>query len=116
MSSFIREKTPFTLNRYVHGPVVMVLQTPGYHIENIRKFDEPVIFDEPVYSPYSQKEFPAGIAVGTRNNVEVRTPERVTGNAVLESRLFHPAEMEELCVVQHVTPGLRITLDDTDKR
>src|SRR3546814_19654438 len=92
----------------------MVLQKRGYHIENIRKFDEPGIFDEPVYSPYSQKEFPAGIVVGTRNNVEVSTREGVTGKAVLEYRLFKPGEIEELRWDINGMPGLRIAVERKD--
>jgi len=114
MEGFIHEQTPYTLNRYVHGPVVMVLQKLGYHIESVRKFDEPIVFEEPVYSPHSRKEFPAGIVVGTRNNVEVSTREGATGRAILEYRLFKPGDVEELRWDINGMPGLRIAVERKD--
>ena len=114
MNSFIHEQSPFTLNRYVHGPVVMVLQKLGYHIEDVHKFDEPIVFDEPVYSPHSQKEFPAGVVVGTRNNVAVSTREGITGRAIMEYRLFKPGDVEELRWDINGMPGLRISVERKD--
>lgn len=114
MTGFLHEQTPFTLNRYVHGPVVMVLQKLGYHIEAVRKFDEPVVFDTPVYSPYSQQEFAAGVVIGTRNNVEVSTREGVIGRAILEYRLFRPGDVEELRWDINGMPGLKIAVERKD--
>jgi 2,4-diaminopentanoate dehydrogenase len=114
MTSFVKTPTPYTLNRYVHGPVVMVLQKLGCTIENVRKYDEPIVFDEPVYSPFSKQEFPAGIVVGTRNNVEVTTREGIRGGAILEYRLFRPGEIEELRWDISGLPGLRISVERKD--
>lgn len=114
MESFIHQQTPFTLNRYVHGPVVMVLQKLGYHIEKVHKFDEPVVFDEPVYSPHSRQEFPAGTVIGTRNNVEVSTREGLVGRAIMEYRLFKPGDVEELRWDINGMPGLRISVERKD--
>jgi len=114
MKSFIHEQTPFTLNRYVHGPVVMVLQKLGCTITSMRKYDEPVVFDVPVYSPHSKTEFPAGVVVGTRNNVEVTTHEGVVGRAILEYRLFREGEIEELRWDIDGMPGLKIAVERKD--
>lgn len=114
MNGFIHEQTPYTLNRYVHGPVVMVMQKLGYTIDNVRKYDEPVVFDTPVYSPHSRQEFAAGVVVGTRNNVEVSTREGVVGKAIMEYRLFRDGEREELRWDINGLPGLTIAVERKD--
>lgn len=114
MASFIKQSTPFTLNRYVHSPVVMVLQKLGATIKEVRKYDEPIVFDTPVYSPHSKKEFPAGIVVGTRNNVEVTTEEGIVGKAILEYRLFKENEIEDLRWEINGMPGLVISVERKD--
>jgi len=114
MSSFINQKTPFTLNRYVHGPVVMVLQKLGCTIDHVRKYDEPIVFDVPVYSPHSKREFAAGVVVGTRNNVEVSTREGIFGNAAMEYRLFKEGDAEVLRWDINGVPGLTINVERKD--
>lgn len=114
MANFINRESPFVLNRYVHSPLVMVLQKIGATIKELRKYDEPIVFDTPVYSPYSKKEFPAGIVIGTRNNVEVDTEEGITGRAVFEYRLFKEGEIEDLRWEINGMPGLCISVERKD--
>lgn len=113
-AGFINVTTPYTLNRYVHGPVVMVLQKLGYHVAAVRKYDEPIVADESLWSPHSQREFAAGLVIGTRNNVEVTTVEGVIGKAHMEYRLFKPGEAELLRWDINGLPGLSITVERKD--
>lgn len=114
MANFINRESPWNLSRYVHGQLVIVLQKLGATIKSVHKYDEPIVFDEPVYSPYSKKEFPAGIVIGTRNNVEVETEEGIKGKAVLEYRLFKEGEIENLRWEINGMPGLVISVERKD--
>jgi 2,4-diaminopentanoate dehydrogenase len=106
---------PNPLNIYLHAPAVMVLQKLGCTVTDVKKGSEPVVFDEPVYSPYSKTEFPAGIVVGARIFSDVSTREGIKGKVEVEYRLFKPHETEDLRWDIKGMPGLGISVrrDDT---
>lgn len=111
---FVPAVTPYKLDRYVHGPVVMVLQKIGCTIRSVNKRDEPIIFDEPVYSPFSKTEFAAGIVVGTRIQIDVETEEGIPGRGIFEYRLFRDGDVEDLRWDIHGMPGLSISVERKD--
>lgn len=114
MSGFANVETPYTLSRFTHGPVVMLLQHLGCTVLSVNKFDEPITFDEAVYSPYSKQEFAAGTVVGTRNNIEVQTAEGIVGKACMEYRLFKENEAEILRWDINGMPGLSVSVERKD--
>lgn len=114
LSGFANIDTPYTLSRFTHGPLVMLLQYLGCTITNVKKYDEPIVFNEPVYSPHSKQEFTAGVVVGTRNNVEVTTQQGIHGKAMMEYRLFKTGEAEILRWDINGMPGLSISVERKD--
>jgi 4-hydroxy-tetrahydrodipicolinate reductase len=94
---------------------VIVLQKLGCTIKNVHKYTEAIVFDEPVYSPYSRREFPTGIVIGARIIAEVTTEEGITGKTAVEYRLFKENEVEEIGWCINGMPGLQICVirDDT---
>ena len=106
---------PNSLSTFLHGPSVMVLQTLGCRITDVRKRAEPIVFDVDVFSPYTKTHFPAGIVIGTRIVADVTTAEGINGKTAVEYRLFRPGEIEELRWQINGMPGLQINVvrDDT---
>jgi secondary-alkyl amine dehydrogenase [NAD(P)+] len=108
-------KEPNSLSIFLHSPAVIVLQKIGCTVTNVHKSIEPVVFEQDVFSPFSERSFPAGIVVGTRLKIDVETEEGIFGRVRVEYRLFQDNEIEEISWKIVGMPGLEITVrrDDT---
>ncbi len=67
-----------------------------------------MVIDEDVYCPYSEREYPAGMTLGTRFIVELTTEEDVTFRSAFEYRVFRPGEDEVMCWKVEGTPGMEV--------
>lgn len=97
-------------------PAVTVLQHYGYSITNIERRREPIIWDKHIYCPFLEKEFPAGVSIGTCFIVDVETEEGVTSTTRASYRVFEEGEDEEMCWKVGGLPGMeiRVKREDSD--
>ncbi len=102
------------LELFLHSPPVMVLQHLGCTITSVTKRSEPIVLDEPRYSPHSKKEYPAGVVGGVRVFAEVDTEEGIKGRAEVEYRLFTAGETELMNWKINGIPTMEISVTRED--
>lgn len=95
-------------------PSVAVLQHDGYSITNINRRREPILWDEPIYCPFMEKEFAAGISIGTCFVIDVETAEGVTASTRASYRVFEDGEDEEMAWRVDGLPGMEIRVKRED--
>ena len=105
---------PHPLQKFLHGPPVMVLQHLGCTISNVQKHCEPIVLEMPMYSPHTKREYPAGVIGGVRVVVEVDTEEGIKGLAQVEYRLFQEGEEELMHWKAIGLPGMEISVNRED--
>lgn len=101
----------------VYKPLgIIILEYFGYTVSNVRMWQEPVVFDEPVYCHLVDKEIPAGICVGTRLRIETQSEEGVPVHTRIDLRLFKPGEQEHSTWRVNGSPGMevRVIREDSD--
>jgi 4-hydroxy-tetrahydrodipicolinate reductase len=105
---------PVGLNHVLQIPSLILLRHIGYTISDVKMYQEPVVFDVPVHAPQLEKEFPAGICVGTRIVVDVQTKEGVSARSRWEYRLFKPGEVEHSTWKINGSPGMEMRVVRND--
>lgn len=106
--------TPNPLQTHLHGPPVMVLQNLGCRISSIEKQSAPIVLQSSMYSPHTDKEYPAGVVGGVQINVRVETEEGITALAEVEYRLFEEGETELMTWKVNGLPRMEISITRDD--
>ncbi len=95
-------------------PVQQVLKYLGYHITDVHEYNEPVIYDEPLYCKPLDKTFEPGISLGSRIVSEIKTEEGLTAGTHVELRLTAVGEREHTEWKVEGRPPCTITIDRRD--
>jgi 2,4-diaminopentanoate dehydrogenase len=93
----------------------LVLRALGYHVAESRASAEPVVYDVPVNTKLiPEGVFEAGVTVGVRTKLEVRTEEGVVATASIEQRMFLPGDVEHMVWEVDGTPRNRMRVERLD--
>lgn len=111
---FSADANSHPLGIFLHLPAVLVLQKIGCEITRVEKTVEPIVFDESVYSPFTDTTFPAGKVIGTRIIAQISTREGIDGFVKAEYRLFREGDIEDLSWHIKGLPGLKISVERDD--
>lgn len=89
-------------------PSVTVLEKLGYTISGYKVFKMPIVRGEPYYCAAVDREFPAGVALGTRIRAEVETEQGVSAISEIDQCLFDEGQIEEMRWKVYGKPGMEI--------
>jgi 4-hydroxy-tetrahydrodipicolinate reductase len=98
------------LNHVLQIPARIVLEHLGYTVSNVSMRQEPVVFDEPVYSEHLEEHLPAGVCVGTRTLIDVETEQGVSSRSRFDYRVFKPGEIEHGTWKVDGSPGFEVRI------
>jgi 4-hydroxy-tetrahydrodipicolinate reductase len=109
-----REVSP--MNDVLKLAAWIVLDENGIKVTDVSMRQEPVTFDEDVWSEHLKREIPAGRCVGTRILIDIETRHGVTSHSRFDYRVFRPGEVEHGTWTVRGLPGMevRVVRDDSD--